>query len=141
IMVFTDHQKRSMPEMYFRNGQKINDAFEDFHEEFPNVAVYYDMFNRALRHLMDLYRVAGSVARQAGIGRPRVRNGATVEAVRAVIEDQPCTSIRHLHQQVNLSYSTCQHILKENLHLHPYRLQALHEILPNDLPQRQAFCQ
>ncbi|RZC27678.1 hypothetical protein BDFB_011022, partial [Asbolus verrucosus] len=59
VMVFTNHQKRCTLEMYFRNGQKINgeyvysfrDAFEDFYEEFPNVAVHYDMFSRALCHL------------------------------------------------------------------------------------------
>lgn len=148
-MVFTDQQKRSMLEMYFRNGQRINgqwiysirDAFDDFVQEFPGVAIHYDMFSRALRHIVDIYRETGSVARKVGTGRPRVRNEANVEAVRTVIEDQPNTSIRHLHQQVDLSYSTCQRILKHDLQLHPYRLQAFHEIIPNDYPQRQAFCQ
>jgi hypothetical protein len=138
-----------MLEMYFRNGQKINgewlystrDAFEDFRENFPDVVVHYDTFSRALRHIVDIYRETGSVTRKAGSGRPRVRNEENVKAVRAVIEDQPHTSIRHLQQQVNIPYSTCQRILKQDLHLHPYRVQAFHEIVPNDLPRRQAFCQ
>jgi hypothetical protein len=49
--------------------------------------------------------------------------------------------IRHLQQQVDLSYTTCQRILKQDLHLHPYRLQLVHELLSIDRPRRQQFCQ
>jgi hypothetical protein len=87
-----------------------------------------------------LYRETGSVGRKEGSGRPKVRNEENIETVRQVIEEQPNTSIRHL-QQVDLSYTTCQRILKQDLHLHPYRLQLVHELLPNDRPRRQQFCQ
>jgi hypothetical protein len=50
-----------------------------------------------------------------------------IEMVRQEIEEQPNTSIRHL-QQVDLSYTTCQRILKQDLHLHPYCLQLVHEL-------------
>jgi hypothetical protein len=63
-----------------------------------------------------------------------------IETVRQEIVEQPNTSIRHLQQQVDLSYTTCQRILKQDLHLHPYRLQLVHELLPNDRPRRQQFC-
>jgi uncharacterized protein YkuJ len=36
-------------------------------------------------------------------------------------------------------YTTCQRI--HDLHLRPYRLQLVHELLPNDQPRRQQFCQ
>jgi hypothetical protein len=139
-MAFTEHQKRCMLEIYFRNGVKINgqwiystrNAFEDFQETFPEVIVHFDTFSRKVHHLVHLYRETGSVGRKEGGGRPKVRNEENTETVRQVIEEQPNTSIRHL-QQVDLSYTrtTCQHILKQDLHLHPYRLQLVHELLPN----------
>ncbi|RZC36274.1 hypothetical protein BDFB_005598, partial [Asbolus verrucosus] len=56
--------------------------------------------------LVELFVIldTGSVAPKAGTGRPRVRNEANIETVRAVTEDQSCTSIRHLHYEVDLSY-------------------------------------
>jgi hypothetical protein len=36
---------------------------------------------------------------------------------------------------------TCQKILKEDLHLFPYRLTAVQELHVNDLPQRLNYCQ
>jgi hypothetical protein len=148
-MAFTEHQKRCMLEIYFRNGVKIDgqwiystrNAFEDFQETFPEVIVHFDTFSRKVHHLVHLYRETGSVGSKEGSGRPKVRNEENIETVRQVIEEQPNTSIRHLQQQVDLSYTTCQRILKQDLHLHPYRLQLVHELLPNDRPRRQQFCQ
>jgi hypothetical protein len=57
------------------------------------------------------------------------------------MEDSPTTSIRHLSQQIDLSVGTCQKILKEDLHLFPYRLTAVQELHVNDLPQRLNYCQ
>jgi hypothetical protein len=147
-MAFTEHQKRCMLEIYFRNGVKIDgqwiystrNAFEDFQETFPEVIVHFDTFSRKVHHLVHLYRETGSVGRKEGSGRPKVRNEENIETVRQVIEEQPNTSIRHL-QQVDLSFTTCQRILKQDLHLQTYRLQLVHEPLPNDRPRRQQFCQ
>lgn len=148
-MAFTDHQKRCMLETYFRNGVRIDgqwvystrNAFVDFQESFPEVIVHFDKFSRTVHRLVKLFRETGSVGRKEGSGRPKVRNEENIGTVRQVIEEHPNTSIRHLQQRVNLSYTTCQRILKQDLHLHPYRLQLFHELLPNDRPRRQQFCQ
>jgi hypothetical protein len=59
-MDFTDHQKRCMLEIYFRNGVKIDgqwvysirNAFEDFQETFPEVIVHFDAFSRKVHRLV-----------------------------------------------------------------------------------------
>lgn len=148
-MAFNELHKRRMFEMYLRSGQHINgewvystrDAFEDFREEFPDIVVHFDSFNRTVHYIAKVFRETGSVNRKEGSGRPTVRTDVNIETVRQIIEDQPQTSIRHLQQQADLSYGTCQRILKKDLHCHPYRLQAFHELLPNDRPQRLQFCQ
>jgi hypothetical protein len=96
-MAFTEHQKRCMLEIYFRNGVKIDgqwiystrNAFEDFQETFPEVIVHFDTFSRKVHHLVHLYRETGSVGRKEGSGRPKVRNEENIETVRQVIEEQP----------------------------------------------------
>ncbi|CAH1378430.1 unnamed protein product, partial [Tenebrio molitor] len=128
-MAFTEHQKRCMLEIYFRNGVKndgqwiysTRNAFEDFQETFPEVIVHFDTFSRKVHHLVHLYRETGSVGRKEGSGRPKVRNEENIETVRQVIEEQPNTSIRHLQQQVDLSYTSCQGILNAER----YRLEIL----------------
>lgn len=147
--VFNGQQKRYMIEIYFRNGSKINgewvysirDAYQDFALEFPDIAIPYDHFCTSIRRFVQLFRETGSVDRKKGSGRPSIRSEENVEAVRQLVEERPQLSVRHLHQELDLSYGTCRRILRHDLHLYPYRLQATHEILPVDKPKRQEFCQ
>jgi hypothetical protein len=61
-MAFTDHQKRCMLEIYFRNGVKIDgqwvystrNTLEDFQETFPEVIVDFDTFSRKVHRLPGL---------------------------------------------------------------------------------------
>lgn len=148
-LLFNEAQKRYMVEIYLRNGNKIDgewvysmrEAYEDFQGEFPNDAIPYDRFKKSVHRLVDLFRETGGVDRRHGSGRPTVRTEVNIDAVRAVKEERPQTSVRHMQQEVDLSYGTCRRILKNDLKLHPYRLQVTHEILPLDRPQRREFCQ
>lgn len=148
-MDFSQEQRRFMVESYFRNGRRvegawhysIQDCLEEFRAEFPAVAVDYDRFRTTLNHCVRLFRETGSICRKDGSGRPRQRTAEAIENVRQVIEDNPRTSIRSLSQQTQLSYGTCQAILKKDLHLHPYRLTSVHELLPVDPPVRLQFCE
>lgn len=47
--------------------------------------------------------------------------------------------MRHLQKALDSSSGTCRRILKHDLHLHPYRLRAAHEILPVDKPNDKNF--
>jgi len=146
---FTADQKKSMVEIYFRNGSKIDgtwvystrDAYEDFLNEFPHVAVPFDHFSVSVRRFVQLFRDTGNVGRKNGSGRKTVRTENAIEAVREIMEERPQTSIRHLQQEVNLSYGTTRRIVKNDLHLYPYRVQVTQELLEVDRPLRQRFCQ
>ncbi|CAH1383543.1 unnamed protein product, partial [Tenebrio molitor] len=52
------------------------------------------------------------------------------------MEETPGTSIEHLSQQLGVSVGTCHSIVKNDLHLFPYRLTSVQELQPADLPQR-----
>jgi hypothetical protein len=123
-----------MVEAYFRNGTKVDGnweysvsaCFEEFQERFPIVAIVYEQFRQTLHLCLNNFRESGTIGWKEGSGQVKKR---TQEV------------IRHLSQQVDLSVGTCQKILKEDLHLFPYRLAAVQELHVNDLPQRLNYCQ
>jgi hypothetical protein len=148
-MVFTVEQKAFIIESYFRTAQKVEgnwkysilECMTEFQERFPNIAVEYKEFRDTLQNTVALFRETGSVSRKKGSGPPKKRNAEKIEEVRQIINEAPQTSIRRVSQQVDLSYETCRQILKKDLHMHPYKLTAVHELLPPDYEKRVEFCQ
>jgi hypothetical protein len=148
-MVLLREHKVFMVEAYFRNGTKVDGnweysvsaCFEEFQERFPIVAIVYEQFRQTLHLCLNNFRESGTIGRKEGSGQVKKRTQEVIENVQQIMEDSPTTSIRHLSQQVDLSVGTCQKILKEDLHLFPYRLAAVQELHVNDLPQRLNYCQ
>lgn len=66
--------------------------------------------------------------RQKYSGRPTIRNKENIEAVKQLVEEGPQASVRPLQQESDLSYCTCRRIIKHDLHLHNYNLEAIHKI-------------
>lgn len=147
-MVFTAMQKAFMLEAYFRSGQNVDGVWRysipvciaAFAEEYPQVPINYKHFYDALMDSVNIFRETGSVTRREGSGRPPLRTPENIENVRQIVTNAPTTSLRTLSQQAELSYGTCQRILKKDLHLHPYRLTAVHQLLPPDYARRVQFC-
>lgn len=148
-MALLQEHKIFMVEAYFRSGHRvegvwqysIHDCFEEFRQEFPNLVLPYNTFRCSLNHCIQLFRETGSVLRKKGSGRPTERTEEVIENVRQIMEEDPRTSVRRLSQQVQLSTSTCQKILKKDIHLYPYRLQSVQQLHEPDYPQRVEYCQ
>jgi hypothetical protein len=135
-MVLLREHKVFMVEAYFRNGTKVDGnweysvsaCFEEFQERFPIVAIVYEQFRQTLHLCLNNFRESGTIGRKEGSGQVKKRTQEVIGNVQQIMEDSPTTSIRHLSQQVDLSVGTCQKILKEDLHLFPYRLTAVQEL-------------
>lgn len=147
-MVLTTEQKAFLVESYFRNGSKIDgrwvysvaDCRQELSEMFPDVIMDENHFKCTLNRCIKLFRESGSVIKKNSSGRPPKRTAEVVETARQIMEEQPRTPIRHLAQQVDLSVGTCHSILHKELHLHPYRITSVQELLPVDIPRRLNFC-
>lgn len=85
---------------------------------------------------------SGSSSRSTDIiGTPRnVRNAQLEDKVLEVIVELPETNTEKISQRVNVSYKTVWNILKENL-VHPYHIQHLEDLLPNDYFLHMQCCQ
>lgn len=148
-MVFTIEHKTFMIESYFRNGVRENGEWiysalpclEEFRQQFPDIAVLEGDFYSALRRCVDVFRDTGSITHRDRAGRPRVRTQNTVDDVRQRLNEQPTTSLRTLSQETGLSLGTCHTIVKKDLMLFPYKILALHELLPADHNRRILYCQ
>jgi hypothetical protein len=87
----------------------------------------YEKFRQTLYLCLNNFRECGTIGRKEGSGQVKRLTQEVIGNVQQIMEDSPRTSIRHLLQQVDLSVGTCHKILKENLHLFPYRLTSVQE--------------
>jgi hypothetical protein len=94
----------------------------------------------AIRRYVQSFRERGSVVDKPHINRMRtVRTPANILSVRDAMSQSPNKSLRRLSQQVGISLSTVQKIVKADLHLHPYKIQVVQMLQPLDNHQRLAF--
>ncbi|RZC33682.1 hypothetical protein BDFB_015130, partial [Asbolus verrucosus] len=78
-MAFSLEHKAFIVESYFRNGQKIDgvweysvqDAWNEFREEFPNDIVDYAHFCNTLNRCVAQFRETSSLRRKEGSGRTK----------------------------------------------------------------------
>ncbi|KAJ3617711.1 hypothetical protein MTP99_006806 [Tenebrio molitor] len=112
-------------------------------EESPlHLALIYQNMDQFAKHVKNKNTESGSIITKKSA---LVRIPEVVQNVQQIVEKHPSTSIRRLKQQVNLSYNTCQKILKKDINSFPYKIGVLHEIKPEDYPKRMIniteFCQ
>ncbi|KAJ8946258.1 hypothetical protein NQ318_004627, partial [Aromia moschata] len=62
------------------------------------------------------------------------------ELILNTIEDEPHISTRNLSRQSGISQTSVHRVIRRNLP-HPYHIQKVQELLPEDLVKRVTFCQ
>lgn len=83
------------------------------------------------------FLATGSVQKRHGGGR-RVSE-ERVEDVRTAFTRSPRKSTRRASRELQMPRTTLQRVLHKRLRLYAYKVQILHEIKPQDRPQRQNF--
>ncbi len=67
------------------------------------------------------------------------RTPETVEHARQILKKSPTKSICCIAQEAGVSKSSLHHIVKEELHLYPYKIQILQTLTPFSKERRLAF--
>lgn len=120
-MVFTIEEKTYNVECYLRTGEKVDGIWKysientiiEFKNKFPSVAFDYNNFV-TLNYSVNSFREFGNVERKEGGSCPQ--KGENISIVYQIVTETPITSIRKKSEEsTNLSYSTCQRNLKEDL--------------------------
>ncbi|RZC31790.1 HTH 29 domain containing protein, partial [Asbolus verrucosus] len=128
------------------NGEwnySIPACIAEFQEAYPGVAANhnYNNLRKTIQYTISLFDETGSIDHRPRSGRPTVRNEENINNIQAVVENNPSKSIRKLSQQMELSYGTCQRILKQDIGLRAYKIQASHKIFPVDFEPRRNSCE
>ena len=80
----------------------------------------------------------GNVENRSGSGRPATTND-NVRAVRNYFRTHPRRSVRRAESDLAIPRSTIHRILKKMIHMFPYKVTRVHQLLPADYAQRKAF--
>jgi len=95
---------------------------------------------KVILHAVTNFREAGNANKKKSPGRPRTsRSAENCRRVANTIEQSPMMSTCRLPQQVNVPRTSAHGILKEDLHLYPYKVQLVQQLLPPDKVQRKTF--
>lgn len=134
---------------YYRTGQKLengdwvystNQCLHDFRQQFPNLPVTYAQLQKHIQACVIKFGETGAITRKPGGGAPRKRTANCIEDIRRRMDNSPKKSIAKL-SQVHLSVGTCHTILKKDLKLFPYKIQAVSELKQEDFGTRTQYCQ
>lgn len=134
---YTIHQRIQIVKIHYQNGscfaetiRKCRTAFGHRNAPCRNTVV----------NLIKKFELSGSVGNEKSCGH--IRTSRTTEMIASVsqsVQKDGFTSIAIRSQQIGISKSSLQRILKEDLHLHAYKIQLAQELKPQDHESRREF--
>ena len=145
VMPLTIEHRTFLIEAYFRSGRNTGlrwsysyqQCLNDFQENYPNAEVPP---KSTLVDLIHRFRQTGSVHDKKSPGRPKRLSEDTLMNIRDRMDQSPKKSLRRLSAETGLSVGSCFTAVRHELHLYPYRIHAVHELLPTDFNKRVMYC-
>lgn len=93
-----------------------------------------------IRNWVKKFEETGTTLDKSKSGRPRSsRTVENVESVNQSVRDDPNLSIRKRASALNVHRSSLHRIMHKDLNLHPYKIQLVQELKPQDASQRLNF--
>lgn len=130
----TTPQERSFCVLQFAKLESIVGVQRAFRRQFnkqpPRHKQIYEWHRRFVED--------GCICKRKSTGRPRTSD-ENVERVRAAYERSPRKSTAKASHELNMSKTTVWRVLKNRLHLKPYKLQLLQALRPDDHNKRFEF--
>lgn len=123
---YTIKQRVSIVKTYYENGSSISNTRRKLCQEFglKNVPSI-----NCIRNVIMKFEEFGVVTDIPKCGRPQnVRIPENIAKVRESVESNPGISIRRRSQELDISQTSLQRILKLELHMKPYKIQLVQEL-------------
>ena len=134
-MVFSLQQRIVIVEAYLRTGS-IKETQQAFLEKYPEIRAPAKRF---VQSLLKKWRETGSVENVKKQRPKLVQTPEVVSDIQQRISRSPQKSTRKLSQQVGLSRTTCQRVLK-SLSMRAYRITCVQELKLPDKNKRLQYC-
>lgn len=87
------------------------------------------------------FEATASTTKKIGGSEKTIRTPENIDRVRDALTRSPRKSARRHSAQLGLSNRSVRRILKNDLHYHPYKMQIVQALQPNDYNHRIRFCQ
>jgi hypothetical protein len=97
--------------------------------QLPGPKCFRKVFTAHIHRIVNGFVTTGSAEKSKSSGRPKVIE-EVVENIRDQLEEDPKGSLTRMFLQTGVPRSTCHKIVLKNLHLHPYKVPTVQELLP-----------
>lgn len=133
----TEEQRIFIVQEYYSCKRSISQVIEAFAAKFGTKRLHASTITRTIHR----FTTTGSILPRPRSGRPIGRTPANIAKVNQLITADNRLSIRTIARRTKLKRWTVEQILKEDLKLHPYKVQVLHELKDSDFRARKEFCE
>lgn len=137
---FTGEQRAFCVKNYYKNGDSCTVVRRLFRVEFGLHDLNQCPSESVIRSWVRKFEATGSTLNKKPEGRPRsTRTEETINEVRTSVQRDPGLSTRKRSAELALSRTSLRRILAKDLKLHPYKIQLVQELKPDDLNLRRVF--
>lgn len=134
---YTAEQRLQIVKIYYKNNES---AIETYRKLIPIFGQFNRPSTRAISGIVKRFEQNLSLHDVKPPTRARTaRSEENIAAVSASVDEDPNLSIPRRAQQLNLSQTTTWRILRKDLGLHPYKIQLVQELKPQDHGMRRTF--
>lgn len=139
---FSGAQRAFCVKHYYKNGDSCTVVRRLFRAEYELHDINQCPSESVIRSWVRKFEATGSTLNQKPAGRPRsIRTEETVNEVRTSVRRDPGLSTRKRSAELAIPRTSLRRILVKDLKLHPYKIQLVQELKPNDHNLRRIFAQ
>lgn len=135
---YSDAQKICIIQTYF-SSKSYKETKNELARCFPHASIPSDS---TILRLVEKFHNKGSIVNiKCKSRKPTAMTDENITAIQSVMMENPRTSTRRLAQQVNVSHTTAYKAIRKELEMFPYKITAVHQLLPIDHHARLHFCE
>ena len=141
-MAIAKKDRALLVKLFYQNGSNSNAALRKYRQQ--KGLRRGPMSINGLKKMMKKFEETGELGVAPGRGRRPipvevVDEVAVAVADRAAHASTSATSARAVARELSLPWSTVRKVLRCILHWYPYKIQIVHQLKPQDIPQRREF--
>jgi len=134
---YTPQQRAKVVEFFSAKKHSIVETQRAYRSHFNTV---HCPSRSAISRIIQRFRSQGSVTDLPRSGRPRtIQNVATIDLVKSSVAENATVSTRQRASQLGLSRTSLRRLMKDDLHLFPYKIQLVQELKPLDAEKRLEY--
>lgn len=138
---WTSEQRAFAVKAYYKSGDSVIGAQRAFRRQFHLNARASVPTANAITLWAKNFESTGNVLQKRGGSEKTSRTPENIERVRVALTRSPRKSARRHSLELGLSNRTLRRILKNDLKFHPYKMQIVQHLKPQDYNNRVRFCE